>query len=259
MKFVIRDDDVNYFSSAVEIERWYGDILAQHIPFGLAAIPFVNPKGDRYPSTIIGEDREYPISENERLVSYIKNHPLIEILQHGTTHKTKDGIFEYARGVSVEETRRGRKELEYAFQKRVTVFVPPHDWIGSDGIRAIEAANMNVIRGRGAGLRNFIARWQYVAIFFRMLWFKGVHGLFGNVPAYPYVLDFGRHKEICSYRLEDEDVFEGLDYAARKEGIFVVVTHLHFYTDEKKERLLRLIDEGKKRGATFVAPGALFV
>jgi len=259
MKFVIRDDDLNYFSKPADIEEWYQGIFAQGIPVGFAAIPFVKPVSDVYPKDIPPSDKEYPISANAELITYVKSNPLIEILQHGTTHETKDGKFEYARKVPLAEVQRGREELEKAFEREVSVFVPPHDWIGSDGVRAVEYARMNVIRGRGAGLRNWIPRLVYIRIFFKMLAFKHrVRLSSGKPPAYPFVLDFGRHKEVCTYRLEDEDVFEGLQYAYRQDGIFVVVAHVHSFTRGKKEQLAKLIATARSYDAEFVAPGSLF-
>lgn len=259
MKFVIRDDDLNYFSSPEEISRWYSDIFAAGIPVGFSAIPFVRPESDVYTGNATYEDKEYPIGENHRLLEYVRGQSLIEVLQHGTTHETKNGIYEYQQSALARgEALRGREELERAFGVSVSVFVPPHDWIGTAGIRAVEAANMNVIRGRGAGLRNFVPRFSYLRNFVRMALFKSFHVMGGGVPAYPYVLNFGKHKEVCSYRLEDTDVFEGLDYAHKKDGIFVVVTHLHFYTDEKKERLLHIIARARELDAEFVTPSSLF-
>lgn len=260
MRFVIRDDDLNYFSTDDEVRRWCGDLFARHIPVGFSTIPFVKPQGDKFPMrNLPNSDKEYAIGGNRALVDYICSVPYAEILQHGTTHETVGGIYEYARSISASETERGRQELERAFGRKVRVFVPPHDWINSSGVRAVEAAHMDIIRGRGAGLRNWIPRWQYVTIFFRMLAWKLSFTLRRTrVPAYPYVLDFGKHKELCSYRLEDEDVFEGLAYAHRKNGIFVVVTHLHFYTDDKKARLLELIKKASEYGAEFVPPSAVF-
>jgi hypothetical protein len=49
MKFVIRDDDLNYFSKPSDIAEWYKDIFAQGIPVGFAVIPFVKPTSDVYP------------------------------------------------------------------------------------------------------------------------------------------------------------------------------------------------------------------
>ncbi|MCR4276185.1 MAG: DUF2334 domain-containing protein [Candidatus Parcubacteria bacterium] len=259
MRFVIRDDDLNYFSKSADIERWYADIFAQGIPVGFSAIPFVKPVSDVYTAGVQAENKEYPIHGNTELVSYVRSNPLIEILQHGTTHETNNG-YEYSKTSGlVDDTRRGKEELQKTFGAQFkNIFVPPHDWIGSHGVRAVEATHMNIIRGRGAGLRNWIPRFAYLRIFFMMLLFRLVHAFQTSFPAYPSVLDFGKHKEACSYRLEDTDVFDGLAYAKQKDGIFVVVTHLHFYTNEKKERLLRLIEKAREHGAAFVASSSLF-
>ena len=260
MKFVIRDDDLNYYSKPEDVERWYADIFAQGIPVGFSTIPFVKPESDVYTSDATPDGKEHALSENQELIAYVKAHPQMEILQHGTTHETKDGVFEYADAkIPRREAARGRAELERAFGRPVTVFVPPHDWINAQGVHAVEAAGLNVIRGRGAGLKNLILRSRYVAIFFRMLAFKAAYVLRGKpVPAYPFVLDFGKHKEACSYRLEDADVFDGLAYAHKKNGVFVVVAHLHSYTEEKKKLLRALIEKAREYGAEFVTPSSLF-
>jgi peptidoglycan/xylan/chitin deacetylase (PgdA/CDA1 family) len=259
MKFIIRDDDINHFSTRAMIERWYADIFASDIPVGFSAIPFIVPSGDTYPEDIPESPDEHPIRGNKELIAYVKGNPLIEILQHGTTHETVNGVYEYQNPrIAREEAIRGHAELEQAFGASVRVFVPPHDWIGASGVRAVERAGMDIIRGRGAGLRNFIPRWRYLINFFIALGHKLTHLGMPQTPAYPYVLDFGKHREVCSYRLEDSDVFEGLAYAHRKDGVFVVVTHLHFYTPEKKQRLLDLIAKGRELDAEFVAPSALF-
>ena len=138
------------------------------------------------------------------------------------------------------------------------IFAPPHDWIGTHGIVAIEAAGYDVIRGRGAGLRNWLWRWEYATIFLRMFLYRFPHFITWSPPLYPHVLDFGRHKEACSYRLEDVDVFQGLEQAAKENGVFVVVAHLHFYTQEKKDKLAKLIERARALGAEFVLPSKLF-
>ncbi len=259
MKFVIRDDDLSYFSKPSDVEEWYHSIFAQGIPVGFATIPLVKSVSDVYVKDVALSDTERPISGNAELVEYVRHTPYIEVLQHGTTHETKDGVFEYARRVPLTEVQRGKEELEKAFGREVSVFVPPHDWIGEYGIRAVEYAGLHIIRGRGAGLRNWIMRPAYVRNFFKMLWFKWLVKLpSGKTPAYPSVLDFGEHKEVCTYRLEDADVFEGLEYVRKQDGIFVVVAHVHSFTPEKKERLARLISVGREYGAEFVRPSELF-
>jgi peptidoglycan/xylan/chitin deacetylase (PgdA/CDA1 family) len=266
MKFLIRDDDLNYFSTPTDIERWYADIFALEIPVGFAAIPFVKPTSDVYPffpreaRTPDVEKKEYLIQENAELVTYIKKNPLIEILQHGCTHETLDGVYEYRKKVGlIEDSIRGKEQLERAFGQRITVFAAPHDWIDTSGIRGIEAAQLNVIRGRGVGLRNWIPRWQYLVIFLKMVFYRFPHYISTAPSVYPYVLNFGRHKEMCSYRLEDPDVFDGLQYVKEKDGVFVVVVHVHTLTSEKKELLMRLIAKAKEYDAEFVAPRTIFL
>jgi hypothetical protein len=255
MKFVIRDDDLNYWSTPEDIKLWYGDIFDKKIPVGFATIPFVTPHSDVYTANAKKEDKEFPISENGELVNYILTNPLIDVLQHGCTHETNDGVFEYAASKGLfEKTKRGHAELEKTFGKKINVFVPPHDWISSHGIESIEAENMDCIVGRSTGIRNFIPRWQYVRNFFRM----GLHIFARTKPAFPFVLDFGKHKEMCSYRLEAPDVFAGLLDVHTKDGIFVVVTHIHFYTEEKKARLMELIKKAEEYGAEFVLPSQIF-
>ena len=268
MKFIIRDDDVNYFSTPDTISKWYADIFSMDIPVGFSAIPFVKSGSDVYTNNAQKSTAEFPIHENTDLVSFITNTSHIEILQHGTTHENKQAhgrtLFEYAGLVSRDEAKRGREELERAFGAPVTVFVPPHDWIDSSGILSVEHAGMNIIRGRGAGLRNWIFRIEYISVCIQMLLFRIAYvfltkrGLV-KPPAYPRVLNFGRHKEMCSYRLEDADVFAGLEYASRTQGIFVLVTHLHYYDTEKKTLLLKLIARAKELDAEFVRPSSIFI
>jgi hypothetical protein len=185
---------------------------------------------------------------------------LIEVLQHGCTHETKNGIYEYQQKTGlIKDTLRGNEELVRVFGKSIFGFAAPHDWIGTNGVLGIEAAKMNIIRGRGVGLRNWILRWQYIEIFFRMLVYRFPKYISFNPPVYPYVLDFGKHKEVTSYRLEDPDVFEGLKHVHQNNGVFVVVAHVHSLNEEKKERLASLIKKACEYDAEFVAPSAVFI
>jgi len=196
MRFVIRDDDLNYFSTPQDIKQWYEDIFAQKIPVGFSVIPFVKPISDVYTQDILPEDKEYVIRQNKELVEYIKNHPLIEVLQHGCTHETKNGIFEYCKLSGLfEDTIRGKEELEKAFGQKIKVFVSPHDIISNHG-----------------------------------------------------VLNFGKHKEAFSYRLNNDNLQElvmGLNYAHKKQDNFIITAHIHSFNEKRKENLMRLIELAK--------------
>jgi hypothetical protein len=234
MKFVIRDDDLNYFNKPREIEMWYRDIFNLGIPVGFSVVPFVRVNSDAFGVKIEDSCKEYSISENKELVNYLKKNDFIEIMQHGCTHEIFNGKFEYESNIDLfERTKRGKEELEKTFEKEIKIFVPPHDRISNQGILAVEAAGMNIIRGIGS--KNFLFRPQY----FKAIWKMAIHRLkFPNkqkIPAYPFVIDFGKHKEAYSNRLNEdnlEDLIRRLKFCHEVNGNFIVT--LHLYTFNKK-------------------------
>lgn len=264
MKFVIRDDDLNYFSSPDDIKKWYQEIFDMEIPVGFSVIPFVKPSSDVYTNrdvyTHFEIEKEFPISNNKELVKYIRSNNLIEVLQHGCTHQTKNGVFEYCQDKNlIKDTLRGKRELENAFNCDVRIFVPPHDRISNHGIEAIEKARLNIIRGKG--FRNFLIRKEYFLNIPKMVLHVLRYPDRTRMPAYPYVLDFGKHKEAYSYRLNDnnlEELLMGLEYVKRKKGNFIVTAHLHDFNEKRKNNLLEIIEKARNLGFKFVKPSALF-
>ncbi|MGB9598653.1 MAG: DUF2334 domain-containing protein [Minisyncoccales bacterium] len=263
MKFVIRDDDLSYFNSISDIERVYHKIFDLNIPVGFSLVPFVKPTSDIwFPKNcqIPKEEKEYPISENKELVHFLKNHPLIEILQHGCTHESKNGIFEYEERKRLEEkTKKGKEELERTFEREIKIFVPPHDRISNQGILAVEKLKMNIIRGKG--FNNFIFRPSFFLNFFKMLFHRTCAFKKENLPHYPYTINFKKHKEAFSSRLEghsQKQLFSFLYFIFKKKGNFVVVNHLNIATEERMKILFLLIQEAKKLGFSFVKPSKLF-
>ncbi len=261
MKFVIRDDDLNYFSNPEDIKRWYGDLFKQGISVGFAAIPFVKHESDVYTSLKEFLNKEYPISSNTSLITYIQSEQYIEVLLHGCTHETKNGVFEYEQTSGLlQETKRGKEELEKAFQRSIDVFVPPHDQISNDGIKALDVLRLNLIRGKGS--KNLFLNYQYLKITFRMVFYRLGYVLTSRVmmPPYPYTVRGENHQEAFSARIEaGEKILRGWMRAAQKKGgNFVVVCHLHDFTDEKKRVLKNLIAYAHTLNASFVPPSALF-
>jgi hypothetical protein len=254
IKFAIRDDDLNYFSKPSDILKWYGDVFSQGISVGFSAIPFVKPISDVYPRDIPPEDREYPISRNGELIEYVKKNPLIEVLQHGCTHETQGGIFEYKRNQGLfEETFRGKEELEKAFEREVGVFVPPHDTISNHGIMAVEKADMDIVRGTGS--KNIILRQEYYSLYPIMLMHRMKYLDKNKMPAYPHVLNFGKHKEAYSNRLREDNLdtlLKHLTYTHEQGGNFIVTGHLHHFTEKRKENLKLLIGRARELDAEFV-------
>jgi hypothetical protein len=262
MNFIIRDDDLNYFSTPEDIEWWYEDIFNMGIPVNFAAIPFVKPVSDVYTGEKKGGEEEYPISENKRLVEYVKNHDLIYIMQHGCTHETKDGVFEYASNdyeSLLKKTKRGKRELEQAFEQDIEVFVPPHDSISNNGIKVLEKKNLNLIRGRGC--KNILFRRDFIKNFFIMTShvLKNLNKKF--TPAFPKNRKFKKHSQAYSYRLENDNLNElkkGLKYAHKKNGTFIITNHIHNKNKKRKENIIKLTKIAKKHNANFVTTSEIF-
>lgn len=258
-KFVIRDDDLNYFSAPTDIERWYGDIFAQGIPVGFASIPFVTTASDVFPHDREETKEEHPISGNKELIEYVSSNDLIDILQHGCTHLTVGGVFEYAKTSGLfEDTKRGKEELEKAFGQEVSVFVAPHNTYSNHAIRAVELAELNTLRGRG--MKNFIPRLSYISGISKMILHKLSH-FAKQLPPYPYLLNLKEHKEAYCCRLKDNNLDRlerDLAYIDKKGGIFVITNHIHNMNNQRRKNLHRLISLGKKLGFSFCKPSELF-
>lgn len=259
MKFVIRDDDLNYFSTPADVDRWYADIFRSNIPVSFATIPFVTPNADVHVKTD-AEYREYAISENAELVSYVKSHPQMHIMLHGCTHETVNGVFEYQKTEDLgQDTLRGKAELEKTFGP-ITVFVPPHDQISNHGLLALESANLNLIRSKGS--KNILPRFSSILVAFQMLLhrLRFIPKSRALMPAYPHVVSLGRHKEAFAVRIESgtDLVISWLRYAHARGGNFIVTLHVHDMTEEKKQTLLALVEEAKKLDAQFVPARELF-
>ena len=263
-KFVIRDDDLNFFSSPDDINRWYADIFAAGIPVGFAAIPFVRPQSDVYTGSAdpAEDSREHAFSANRSLVEYVRSQPLIELMQHGCTHVTESGMFEYQKSSGLfDDTLRGKKELENAWGRPVAVFIAPHDQFSNHALESVEKNNLNINRSKGT--RNFRLDPRSLGTWVTMVSHR-LRYLFTSPekrPAYPMIRYAGSHQEAYSYRIELglNRLLEGLSYAQTHGNHFVVTLHIHDMDDEKKRTLIQLIDAAKNAGAAFIYPRELFI
>lgn len=263
-KFVIRDDDLCFFSKPDHITAIYDEAFARNIPVSFSAIPMIMFPNDAWlprPLPVPDDSGSFLISENRELVDYVASNPLIEITQHGYTHQTPNGIFEYAQSIDLRDaTMQGKEILEQTFGKPITVFVAPHDQFSSQGIAAIEHAGLNILRGKGT--RNFSLRPSSIMAFMKMIAHRLRFVRMSSVamPAYPYAIRNGNHYEAFCMRIEfGRDVLmNALHYAHRTGGNFVLVNHIHDFTDEKKQLMMELIGEAEKLGMEFVPAGKLF-
>lgn len=262
--FVIRDDDLNFFSKPEDIEYWYKELISGGIPVSFSTVPFVKKTSDVYTGDEEGKNKngEYPIGENRELVEYIKHGSRnIEIMQHGYTHETVEGVYEFKKKSEksdlFKQAKRGLNYLESFFGK-INVFVAPHDSISNHGIKVVESLGLNIIRSKGS--RNFIWRPLYITALTKMVIHRLKHRDRYLAPAYPYVVNFGMHKEAYSHRLvnDKELLKKWLYFSAKKRGNFILVNHLHDKDEKLKEVLFFLIEEAKTLGFSFVKANELF-
>jgi len=259
MKFIIRDDDLNYFSAPEDIERWYRPLFDMGIPVAFSVIPFVVPGKKGLYHGEQPEMKPYAFGGNDALAEYVRSNPLIEVMQHGYNHELGEG-FEYRRGADMAgATLEGKRELERAVGREVSLFVPPHDAIDTKGIAAVEAAGMDIIRGTGS--KNIMVRPSYIYAWVRMALHRMRFPKKSEMPAYPYVVDFGRHREAYAVRLNDDNkefLLKALRYAAKKRGNFIVTNHIFTTNETRMENLTVLIDEARRLGFSFSKPSELF-
>jgi hypothetical protein len=121
MKLIIRDDDLNYFSSIEKIERIYKGIWEKY-PVHFAAIPNIYAtQRTELPKNIQLEKEYYKINENKELVDFIKGkikENKVVIWQHGYTHKDYGKLHDLERHSEAQiyrELKKGKELLEKTF------------------------------------------------------------------------------------------------------------------------------------------------
>lgn len=228
MYFCIRDDDTSFFTSPDDLEHAYGEI-GQWGPVSLAVVPFhCAGTSKAVPEKFRSRWSVHPLHENPALVDYLRRGVLdgrFEIMLHGYHHDERSGGPEFLYGRDLaRKVIDGRKYLEDLLGTAVRVFVPPHNAIGREGLRAIARVNLHL--GCVAGVR---AGWSLLSPATWKNWLKlrkwQRNGGFGI----PWVLDLGDHREIAGNAVTPLSTVESnkkiFDVALRLGGVFCAATH----------------------------------
>lgn len=233
MKFLIRDDDTCGFTRPEELVRCYEGIW-DRIPVALSVTPFRVPgKQATTPDSPWPGDEPLPLDYNPELVTFLKESLAarrVEITLHGFEHTRPGGQPEYVGGSGLmDKTRRGKAYLEEVLGCRIDTFVPPFNGIAREGLEAVVAAGMNLVampsllRGE---FRPF--RPGNIPKYLRIKYHQAVHR-----RKYPYVLDFGDHKEVSYHSITPTQDLEGLLEAfvqcQKADGVFVAAIHYHAF------------------------------
>lgn len=224
MQFCIRDDDTNYFTNPDELELAYQDFW-RYGPISISITPFQKGcKTKAVPAKYQLTGEIYPIDENIELVNYLRKklrQGHIEIMLHGYHHEDIDGNPEFVKGRNLrEKIDNGKLYLEQLFKTQIQVFVPPHNTISREGLRAVVSAGLQL--GILAGIRY---TWPlFSSHSWRNWWRIRRWGQY-----YPFVVNMGDHYELQGNSVTPssnlQDLITNMKIAARSNGVFCLATH----------------------------------
>ena len=261
MKFAIRDDDTSFFTAPEDLEKAYDFI--QEGPISLSVVPYtvphhekgVLPYGEGIPYGY------YPVGDNKTLVEYLKGYKHYDLMLHGYTHEYQQRQGEWSPEMLwkdeqriKEEMREGKAYLEQLFDREITVFVAPNNEVNANVIRSVESLHMNYSGIIHRGDRDWSARY---ALNYLIRWGYRIRtGL-----RIPDVLDYGNHKEMVSYALDDYDrLIREYKAAKKRKTPFSIYTHYWHLNrvQETKQMLVRLYQYILNDGAELVSLSSCF-
>lgn len=228
MKFAIRDDDTNYFTRSQDLIDNYGDIW-DICPVSLSVVPFhACTKSGAIPEKYWSGDGIFPIGNNEELVSFLKETITkgeVSITLHGYNHKDNSDGYEFETGVDLyDKVRQGKEYLEELLDVKIEAFVPPHNIISKEGLAAVVDNGLNLVNIPSFRFSRRFFRLGNIVPFIKLRAFRARYN-----RKYPYVLNFGDHKEVGYYSLTPQVSFESLkgdfDFCRRMGGSFILATH----------------------------------
>lgn len=257
MLFGIRDDDISYWTNPEDIETVYKYLWSKNIKISFSVIPFAVQSFNmgNFDDFYQG-DEPMPLHQNRKLVEYLREKlksEQISIMLHGYTHQykikhntkgfllpTKENLELVKRGSKKiiwvgeyswksyeqlkRETKEGKEYLEDLFHTKITVFVPPSNDISKEGVKAVSECGLNI--SGTMYLSKFNRPVNFLSI--KNWWLKFLWRILYN-KVYPYVMNYGKHKELCAYSLVPGITLERLlsqyKFCQQKNAPFVLATH----------------------------------
>jgi hypothetical protein len=261
LRFCIRDDDTNFFTTPEDLERAYANIVRGG-PVSLAVVPYCRAGTSKaVPERFRRRWSVHPLHENRELVAYLRERVsagAFEIMLHGYHHDEEQGRPEFAGGDDLERrVIEGRQYLEDLLGTRVVVFVPPHNTIGRQGLRAVARAGLHL--GGAAGIRG---GWPLLSRSTWRMWRGLRRWRTGGGSGVPWVLDLGDHREIAGNAVTPlaalRDNENALDHACDVGGVFCAATHywefdvpsVHIGDPSVRDHLGSLIDRALRCAGT---------
>lgn len=265
VKLVIRDDDLNYFSSVKDVERVYSAIST--FPVSFAVIPAVTDVSTigLCPETRGNKTPMY-VGDNKELVEWMKKMQKergYDICMHGINHtytfdKRGEKVAEMVWRKDpdlIETISYWKGKMEKDLDCSINCFVAPSNLISKYGIKCVAANKMNfsgiipITFQRDLTFRNvtnYLKRWY--------LRFKD------RLP-YPGILNYGTHKELNACTIQSyEYLVRMYTYCEKNHAPMVINTHywkLREYPEER-EILVKFIKYALNQGALPATLSSLF-
>lgn len=241
VKLIIRDDDCNYFTHPVDLEKAYRQL--PDFPVSFAVVPTVTDVTGGCPETK-GNEVPMPIGENTELVEWLKSRYALghcDILLHGITHgyrfsengiKIPEMVWRNNDKELVDLISRQKQYLESVFDIPITCFVAPSNRLMRNGIRAVYKNEMNYSGIVPLDFQRDIDI-RSISNYIKRMWVRTIERL-----PYPNVLDYSTHKELNACNTTDLDYLKRMFSFCVKIGspmaINVHYWHIRDYPNQYK-------------------------
>lgn len=260
MKFIIRDDDVNYFYTREQLFQWFEGIW-EICPISLCVIPYVkghffrwcNPStsGDR--QAFYNDDGIYPIGDNKELVTAINEwicEDKVSVSMHGIYHRNPDqnapevknnyitGAELYTDKDISNDIVTARLYLRSLFRSCINTFSAPQNMISRDGFRSLIKVGMNICTDLPS-LRDIGTYWQIIGVdnYLKLLLYRMSKSNYKKV--YPFLLKSKESSIVSHFRLQPvthiNSLYEEIDRVYNQKGIFILSTHSYGFDMNMKD------------------------
>jgi|SRR6266540_2166250 len=268
MRFAIRDDDTNFFTRPEQLERVYGGYW-DRIPISLAVVPaHASTRSKAIPPQHWNGVRDFPLGGNLELVEFLRRQlrtGRISMMLHGYSHRDYPGGHEFEAGPRLpERLARGHGYLEALFGVPIRTFVPPHNALSRRGLRAVDAASLNVL-GSFHSFRPDRKPWGLDTLrnyFLVVAHRRGTGCSRRERLIYPWPLRYNRHAEFGCQPLVPrstlDELLEAFEEARRFGGDFCLATHYWEIDGRLASILDALIEHADRAGVRWVRADDLF-
>lgn len=267
LDIIIRDDDINYFTTTSEIDEAYGNLhYNNNVTINFGVVPRIIPSiTGCVPSRFWAAKKSYRLGENQALVRYLKDgikKRKFGIMMHGVTHE-----YIHVRGVSKPEyfhanygcdvLRAEREYLENIFMIDIDGFIPPGNYISPKYYEMVSKEFRYLFN-----VPSMLKSSRNLNIMNVWWWLRRVY-------SYYFDLEYPHRKRINGYDFASVDLSPTTDYKKlgkrlkgyiKSENRYLIVLATHYWEmggldyagESVAEQFLKFVDGLKEDGVNFL-------